>query len=130
MNTGCSEGLLAELAQVREERMAQRYITLRGRGLIIPGHPIRWVIAQFLWEPSHGCEVVERIFPTKATSLYNTHEEVADLRAVDRFVEQRVVAVSDRCFQDSFADIVIEWGARLAQKQREFLPAFQHVVDG
>lgn len=45
--------------------------------------------------PPEGGEVIEGVFPAKATGLDDAHEEIADFRPYHRFVKQGVVAVAD-----------------------------------
>ena len=85
---------------------------------------------ELLGEPPQGCEIIEGILPAQAAGLNDAHEEVADFRAIHRFIDQGVIAVSDRGFQDSLTDIVVEWGSRLVQEQCQLIPPLQDVMEG
>ena len=88
------------------------------------------MFAELLGEPPQGCKIIEGILPAQATGLNDAHEEVADFCAIHRFIEQGVVAVSDRGFQNSLTDVVIERGARLVQEQRQLIPPLEDVMEG
>src|ERR1035441_4252218 len=51
-----------------------------------------------------------------------THKQITHLRAMDRPIEQRILAMQNRLFDSSLDDIVIEWGSRLPQKQSQWTP--------
>lgn len=57
------------------------------------------------------------------------HEKVADVRAVPRLVEERVLPMENSLLQGPFADIVVEGCARLSQEERERRPVVEEVRD-
>ena len=57
------------------------------------------------------------------------HEDVAHARAVERLVEERVLAVLDRLLQGPLANVVVERRAGCPEEDRQPLPAVEHVVD-
>ena len=52
---------------------------------------------------------IERIGPTQLGAVDQAHEDVADIRAIFRFIEERVLAMQNRFLQSSFAKIVVQW---------------------
>jgi hypothetical protein len=61
-----------------------------------------------------------------------THEQIADSGAVQRLVEECVLAVQDGVLavQDGFLQsaldqVIVDWGARLPEKKRQFRPVIQ-----
>ncbi len=91
-----------------------RIILLRGRGrceprqrlAVIPGHPLRWVGRQLPGMPLQLGEVVEGIGSIQLAGVDQAHEQVTGLGAVQRFVEERILAVQNRFLQGTLDDIM------------------------
>ena len=62
--------------------------------------------------------------------MYQTHQQVPDLGAILRQIEQTVLSMKNRLLQTPFTDVVIKRCAGLPQKQREPVPVVQQVCDG
>jgi len=54
-----------------------------------------------------------------------THEQIADSGAVQRLVEECVLAVQDGFLQSALDQVIVDWGARLPEKKRQFRPVIQ-----
>ena len=59
--------------------------------------------------------------------MNETHKQITHLRAMDRPIEQRILAMQNRLFDSSLDDMVIEWGPRLPQKQSQWTPMPQQI---
>lgn len=59
-----------------------------GCRLIVPWHPERRIAADVFDEPAYRCEIMEGVLSDEPAGLNDAHEEVADPRAMKRFVEQ------------------------------------------
>ena len=59
-------------------------------------------------------EVVERIGLGQFAGVDQTHEQIAHFGAVQRAIEQRILAMQHRTFQRTFADVVVERRAGFA----------------
>ena len=70
-------------------------------------------------------EVVERIGAGQFAGMDQTHEQIAGFGAVQRAIEQRILAMQHRTFQRTFANIVIQWCAGFPQKRRQPFPVTQ-----
>ena len=86
-------------------------------------------------------QVIERVGPAQFARVDQAHEQVADVGAVGRLVEQRVLAVQDGLLQGALAQIVMcalsrhveSSGAnpdRRCSSQPEALGAVQEVTNG
>jgi len=75
-------------------------------------------------------QVVEGIGSAELARVDEAHEEVAYVSPVLGLVEECVFAVEDRFLQGSFAQIIIQRGPRLPQKQSQLGPMILHVADG
>ena len=74
-------------------------------------------------------EIVEGIGAIQFAGMDQAHEQIADVSAVFGFIEQGVLAVKDRPLQTSFADVVVQRCAGLAQKQGQPVPVLEQVGD-
>ena len=78
--------------------------------------------------PSEGDQVVEGICAGQSAGVDEAHEQIADVGAVFSFVEQRVVAVANRRFQQSLTDVMPTPGlcrvARTTAEVAMVFPAF------
>ena len=74
-------------------------------------------------------EIVERVHLAQLAGVDQAHVHVADAGAVGGFIKQRILAMQDRLFQCSLADVVVQRSAGLAGEQREVLPTLEHVID-
>ena len=74
-------------------------------------------------------QVVEGIRAATFRRVDQAHEEVSDIRPLLRFVKERALPMQDRFFQRSFADGIVERGARHMEKQGEFRPMVSHIRD-
>ena len=97
---------------------------------VVPGEPVFGGGADPGGVLLEGGEVVEGVGFAESASVDDGHEDVADSCAVFGFIEEGVLAVEDGHFEGSFADVVVERGAGLAQEEGEFLPVIEHVVHG
>ena len=68
----------------------------RQRLAVIPGHPFRRLLFQLLGVLLQLREVVERIGFVQFAGMDQAHEQIADTGAVERLVEECVLAVQDR----------------------------------
>src|SRR5664279_1133598 len=57
------------------------------------------------------------------------HEEIADLRAVQRLVKQTILSMKNHAFQGSFDQIIVEWRRGFSQEQGQPPPVPQQVGD-
>ena len=73
---------------------------------IVPGHPRRWIGRQFAGVPLQLSQVVEGIGFGEFAGVDRAHEQIADLGAVQRAIEQSIFAMQDRAFECAFADIM------------------------
>ena len=53
------------------------------------------------------------------------HEQIADLGAVQRAIEESIFAMQYRAFEGAFADIVVQWCAGFLQKRGQSFPVAQ-----
>ena len=51
-------------------------------------------------------QIVERIYPVELTGVDQAHENVPDLRPMERLIGKRVFPVLDRHFQGALTDIM------------------------
>jgi hypothetical protein len=61
-------------------------------------------------------KVGERVGAAQLGRVNQAHKQVADLRSVQRAIEQSVLPMQNRPFQASLDDVVIEWGPRFPQE--------------
>jgi hypothetical protein len=67
-----------------------------GRRLaVVPGHPLRGTALQLLGVPLQLGQIVERIDAVQFAGVDQAHEQIADRGAVQRLVEECVLAVQD-----------------------------------
>jgi hypothetical protein len=76
-------------------RIDRRVGMLKSRA-VVPRHPLRWAFFQFIRVALQLGEVVEGIGVTQFGAVNQAHEDVADIRAIFRFIEERVLAMQDR----------------------------------
>jgi len=74
-------------------------------------------------------QVIEGVGPAQFAGVDQAHEQVADVGAVGRLVEQRVLAVQDGPLQGAFAQIVIQGRPGHSQEQRQPFPVLEDVRD-
>jgi len=74
---------------------------LEGGGLIIPRHPAVRVCLGAGGVGHHGHHVVKRVNAMAAAGVHQAHEQVTDIGALLRSVEEAVFAVQDRRLEDS-----------------------------
>ena len=65
----------------------------RQRLAVIPGHPFRWITLQLRGVPLLLGQIIERIGSVQLAGVNQTHEQIADSGAIQRLVEERVLAV-------------------------------------
>ena len=94
---------------------------------VVPGHPGRRIQRHLGRVAQQGNEVVERLDLVEFGGMDQGHEQITDARAVQRPIEERVLPMQNGLFEYTFGDVVVEWGARHAQKQAQFLPVVLHV---
>ena len=96
-----------------KSQLCRRFIVC----LEVPRHPVGWILSYFCdFAPESG-EIMDGVDIAEATGLDHTHEEIADIRPILGFVEQRVLAMANRRFEDSLAYIVVDGHACFAQEQ-------------
>ena len=88
----------------------------RQRLAVIPRHPRRRVGGQLRGMPLQLGEVVEGIGAGEFAGVDQAHEQVPDLGALQRAIEQRIFAMQDGRLQRPFADVVVQGRAGLPQK--------------
>jgi hypothetical protein len=76
--------------------------------LIIPGHPSRGVGCQFGGVVLQLAEVVEGIDARQFARVDQAHKKVAYLRAMQRAIEQRVLAMQHGAFERALAKVIGE----------------------
>src|ERR1035437_3526092 len=72
-------------------------------------------------------QVVEGVGAAQFAGVDQAHEQVANAGPILGLVKQRVLAVQNRFLQCSFANVVVQRGSRLPQKQREPLPVLEQI---
>src|SRR6185312_2504162 len=97
---------------------------------IVPGQPFRRLLLQLIRMPQQFRQVVEWIRSVQLAGVDQAHKEVAYFRTVQRFVEERVLAVQNRFFQSTLDDVVVDGNAGMPEKQRELFPMSQQISDG
>ena len=70
-------------------------------------------------------EVVERIGAREFAGVDQAHEQIAGFGAVQRAIEQSILAMQHRAFERAFADIVVQRCAGFPQKRRQPFPVAQ-----
>ena len=70
-------------------------------------------------------EVVEGIGSIQLAGVDQAHEQIADTGAVQRSVEERVLAVQNRFLQGTLDDVVVERCAWLLEEKRQPRPVIQ-----
>jgi len=76
---------------------------------IAPGHPRRGIGCQFGGVALQLAEVVEGIGARQFASVDQAHEQVAYLRAVQRAIEQRILAMQHGAFERALAEVIVQW---------------------
>ena len=74
----------------------------RQRLAVVPGHPVRRLLFQFLGMPLQLSQIIERIDTVQLACVYQTHEQIADSGAVQCFIEEYIPAVQNRFSQGAF----------------------------
>jgi hypothetical protein len=104
---------------------------MRPRGLlVIPRQPPFGMLSQGLGAPSRRAEIVEGVDRIEAAALNEAHEQIADSGAVLGLVIERVFAVQDRHFERPLTDIIVQRRSGLVEKQGQFGPMLEHLVEG
>ncbi len=75
-------------------------------------------------------QVVERINALEFAGVDQAEVEIADHGTVQSFIEETVLAQKYGFLQDSFAQIIIERRADLAEEERQRFPVFLQVSHG
>jgi len=101
----------------------------RQRRGVIPGHPGRRVECHRGGMALQRDQVIKRRHLVQFRGMDQTHEQIADLGAVQGAIKQRIVAMQDGLLERPLADVVAQRGAGYAQKQGHFLPMILHVAD-
>jgi hypothetical protein len=70
-------------------------------------------------------QIVERIASVQLAGVDQAHEQVADTGAVQRSVEERVLAVQNCFLQGTLDDVVVERCAWLLEEKRQPRPVIQ-----
>ena len=70
-------------------------------------------------------QIVERIGSVQFAGVDQTHEQITDPGAVQRFVEERVLAVQNRFLQGTLDDVVVDRRAWLLKEERQLWPVIQ-----
>ena len=92
---------------------------------IVPRHPRRWIRRQFAGVPLQLGEVVEGIGIREFAGMDQAHEQIADFGAVQRAIEQSILAMQYGAFERAFADIVVQRCAGFPQKRGQPFPVPQ-----
>ena len=74
-------------------------------------------------------QVVEGVGAAQLAGVDQRHEQVADLRSVERAIEQRVLSMQHRSFQAPLDDVVIQRGSGFAKEQRQGMAVPQQICD-
>jgi len=90
------------------------FIILRGSGrgqprqrlAVIPGHPLRRTTLQLLSVPLQLSQIIERIGSVQLAGVDQAHEQIADAGAIQRLIEERVLAVQDGFLQSALDDVM------------------------
>ena len=98
---------------------------LRQRLEVVPGHPRRRIGRQFACVPLQLGEVVERIGVGQFAGVDQAHEQIADFGAVQRAIEQSILAMQHGAFERAFADVVVQRCAGFPQKRGQPFPVPQ-----
>ena len=69
-------------------------------------------------------EIVERIGAVDLAGVDQAHEQIADSGAVQRLIEERVLAVQNGLLQGALDDVMPTAGLCRVDGSRVFLPAF------
>ncbi len=72
----------------------------------VPGHPLRRMRGQLRFMPLQFDQIVERVDAVQFTGVDQAHEQIAHMRAFQRLVEQRVLAIQNRFLQATFDQIM------------------------
>ena len=91
-------------------------IILRGCGCsepsqrlaVVPGHPVRRLLFQFLGVPLQLSQIIERIGSVQLAGVYQTHEQIADSGAVQRLIEECVFSIQDGFLQSALDDVIVD----------------------
>src|SRR3990172_7712561 len=75
-------------------------------------------------------QVVEGIDIPQIAGVNQTHEHIADERAVFGLVEERVFSVEDSLFQALLTDVVVQGRSRNSQEQSQRIPVLEHIGNG
>ena len=78
----------------------------RQSSAIVPGHPLRWMPLQFLGVPLQLGQIVEWIGAIQLARVDQTHEQVTDPGAVQRLIEECVLAVQNGFLQGTLDDVM------------------------
>jgi hypothetical protein len=92
--------------------------------LVIPGHPRGGIGCQFGGVALQLTEVVEGIGARQFAGMDQAHKQVAYLRAVQRAIEQRILAMQHSAFERALAKVMPTPGLCRVDGSRVFLPAF------
>ena len=71
-----------------------------------PWHPLAGFSRQLGCVFLQLCQKVKRVCPAQLAGVDEAHEEVANLRAVHRFIEQRVLAMQYDTFQGTLTKVM------------------------
>jgi hypothetical protein len=80
----------------------------RQRGLVVPRHPRTRVARDVFMVPLQGDQILERRDAVEFGGVDEAHEHIADACAVQRLVEEGVLAMQDHLLQRALADVVVQ----------------------
>ena len=75
-------------------------------------------------------EVVERIDPVELARVDQAHVEISDASTILGPIKVAVLSMEDNLFQRTFRHVVVQWGSRFSQEERQLFPVVEHVRDG
>src|SRR5215467_13362690 len=70
----------------------------------------------------HLDEVVKRVGSIQVACMNEAHEQITHSGAVQRLVEERVLAMQNGFLQSTLDDVVIDWSAWFPEEKRQFQP--------
>ena len=96
---------------------------------VIPRHPGRRVLGQFLGVSLQLGEVVEGIGAVQFAGVDQTHEQIAHLGAVRGLIEQTVLSMKNAFLQGPLDDVRVQGRAGLVKEEGQPIPPLQTVRD-
>ena len=74
-------------------------------------------------------EVVKRVDFIHFTGVDDAHEQVAHAGAVLGLIEVSVLAMQNRLFEGSLADVIIQRSAGSSEEQSQLIPVPEHIAN-